>query len=112
MSTLFNTNKRLQNLRILLTHLPEDLPDRGDDSELPLISFQIDPAVLERTDGDVVQAVCETLHAICAVVDVLEKYLRTYPGSQDLQKWVNDLYRAACKVYEVFEKAVRHLDHL
>ena len=87
----------LQNLRILLTHLLEELPDMGEDSQYPFVNFQIDPAIPKQTKGDVAQALCQFLSAtflddghiyidergasICAVVDVLTEYLNRYPDN-------------------------------
>jgi len=113
----------LQNLRILLTHLPEELPDMGEDSQYPFVNFQIDLAILKRTKA---QALCQFLSAtfiddgniyiderganVCAVVDVLTEYLNRYPDNADLKKWVSTLQKAAEKLYEDRETAVQYLD--
>jgi hypothetical protein len=107
----------LNNLRKLLTNLPHALPCPSEgDSDYPLLSFELNDAVLQRTNGDVVRAVSETLWAIfvadreflisergpsiCAVVDVLGKYLSEYPNSSTLRKWVSNIGNAAKKVYK------------
>ena len=63
MSSLPRSANDLQNLQNLLTHLLEELPDMGEDSQYPFVNFQIDPAVLKQTHGDVAQALCQTLWA-------------------------------------------------
>lgn len=108
----------LQNLRILLTHLPEELPDVGEDSQYPFVNFQIDPAILKRTNGDIAQALCQTLWAtfmddglicidergagICGVVDVLADYLNWYPDNADLKNWVSKLRNAATQLHQMW----------
>jgi len=107
----------LNNLHKLLTNLPHALPcPSEEDSDYPFLpSFEIDDAVLQCTNGDVVCAVSETLWAIfvadgklsiaehgpsiCAVVDVLGKYLSEYPNNTKLCKWVSDIGNAAKEVY-------------
>ena len=99
------TQKKLQDLRVLLENLLEDLPALpSDESEYPLIGFKLDLAILCHTNGDVASAVCESFRAmfiddgqtyleehgesICAAADVLGKYLTEYPENQGLLKWV------------------------
>src|SRR6267154_3020719 len=99
---------KLNNLYKLLTNLPHALPCPSErDSDYPFLSFELDNAVLQCTNGDVVHAVSKLLWAIfvadgellisergpsiCAVVDVLGKYLSEYPNSSALRRWVSDI---------------------
>lgn len=120
------TNRELQDLRELLENLPDALPaPLVNNSEYLLTSFTLDPATVSRMKGDVPSAVCETFRAlfvedgkiyldergesICAVTDVLAKYLVAYPEHQGLLKWVKQLKEAAQEVYKNYGKEVRHL---
>jgi hypothetical protein len=93
----------LDTLRELLTNLPHALPHRYEEnSEYPFLSFEIRSAVLQRTNGDVVRALSESLWSIffadgellifergpsiCAVVDVLGRYLAEHPTSPVLHQ--------------------------
>jgi hypothetical protein len=118
--------ERVNYLRILLAHLPSALPIPaiGYSDYHQLVEFQIDPAVLRRTSGNVVRAVCESLHAIFAddgkiiitergpeiraVTEVLTKYLSDYPRNPALEKWVKIVTEAAEKVYNDYRVPVRH----
>ena len=52
----------LDNLRKLLKGLPHALPCPSEvDSDYPFLPFEIDDAVLQRTNGDVVCAVSQLL---------------------------------------------------
>ena len=98
----------------------------GEDSQYPFVNFQIDPAILKQTKGNVTQALCQFLSAtfiddgniyidersasVCAVVDVLTEYLNRYPDNADLKKWVSTLQKAAEKLYEDCETAVQYFD--
>ena len=118
----------LDDLRELLTNLPHTLPcPSEDDSEYPFLSFELNDAVLQCTNGDVVRAVSQSLWAIfiadgeflisehgpsiCAVVDVLGKYLSEYPNSTILQKWVSDIGNAAKKLYKSHGIMVTSVSH-
>lgn len=116
---------KLDTLRELLTNLPHTLPCPSEDnSDYPFLSFRINDAVLQRTNGDVARAVSESLWSIffadgellilergpsiCAVVDVLGKYLSEYPNSPTLHQWVRDIGNAARNVYKLHGIAVSH----
>lgn len=120
---LLATKRELQDLRVLLENLPDALPAPSvENSEYPLISFTLDPAVLRRMKGDVPSAVCETFRALfvkdgqiyleergknmCAATDVLGEYLTAYPENWRLLKWVRQLKEAARKVYKNYGKEV------
>jgi hypothetical protein len=99
---------QLSYLQHLLSHLPSSLPCPDPEdleySELIALGLNINPRVLERTSGDEVQAVHEILGTIfvqdgqmvinehgptvCAVVDVLHKYLQKYLGDPQLEQWI------------------------
>jgi hypothetical protein len=115
----------LDNLRDLLTDLPHALPCPSErDSDYPFLSFELDDAVLQYTNGDVARAVgqmlwsifivdgelliCERGPSICAVVDVLRKYISEYPNSDTLRKWVSDIGNAAKGVYKSHGIMVSH----
>ena len=52
----------LDTLRELLTNLPLALPCRSEENtNYPFLSFEIHGAVLQRTNGDVVRALSESL---------------------------------------------------
>ena len=119
----------LDALRELLTNLPLALPYRSEEStestDYPFLSFEIRDAVLQRTNGDVVHALSEELRSIfvedglhgellisergpciCAVIDVLRKYLSEHPNHPILHKWVRDIADAARKVYNLYSVVV------
>jgi hypothetical protein len=102
---------QLSYLQCLLSHLPSSLPcpdpedlEYSELTELIALGLDINPRVLERTSGDKVQAVHEILGTIfvqdgqmvinecsptvCAVVDMLHKYLQKYPGDPQLEQWI------------------------
>jgi hypothetical protein len=111
----------LSELRILLSNLPKTLglPSRSK-TIYPFVGFELDPELLDRT-GDEVGALNEQLKGafgwksrttgdgiipilergehICAVVDVLEKYMDRNPANAVLEKWVADITEGAKKVY-------------
>ena len=102
----------LDTLCELLTNLPLALPCRSEENtDYPFLSFEIHGAVLQRTNGDVIRALSKSLWSIffadgellisergpciCAVVDVLRKYLSKHPNNPILHKWVRDIGDAA-----------------
>jgi hypothetical protein len=115
----------LDTLCELLTNLPLALPCRSEENtDYPFLSFEIHGAVLQRTNGDVIRALSESLWSIffadgellisergpciCAVVDVLRKYLSEHPNNPILHKWVRDIGDAARKVYNLYGVVVSH----
>ena len=111
----------LSELRSLLSNLPTSLKlPSASNTVYPFVGFKLDPELLERT-GDEVGALNEQLKGafgwksrttgngiipilergkyICAVADVLEKYMGQNPANAILEKWVADISEGAKKVY-------------
>jgi hypothetical protein len=111
------TTRQLRELRRLLARLPSSLPEPGPEAtQYPFVGFQPDLEFLERTEselgavneslkaafgwksrssGDKIIPIVERGKHICAVADVLERYLAAHPGDAVLMKWVADLSDAA-----------------
>jgi hypothetical protein len=116
------TPHKLKTLWHLLSHLPEALPDDSESTDFPFLEYELDPAIIQRTNGDIPEAVCESLTAIfvadgkilisergqniCAVVDVLAHYLAEYLGHANLEHWIGRLEKAVHKVYAEYQKLV------
>ena|ERR1700722_3580362 len=118
----------LARLELLLTHLPDTLPDPAPElSSYPFISFELDQDLYEkiedevgtlneqfkrafgwksRTTGDGILPITERGESICAVVDVLSKYLEKHPGNAILEKWTDDIIEGAKKIYQLAGKEV------
>jgi hypothetical protein len=118
--------QQLQELRKLLARLPSSLPEpSAATTRYPFINFEPDLEFLERTEselgavneslksifgwksrttGDKTLPILERGKNICAVADVLEHYLKLYPGDAILLKWVADLSEAARKVGQAANK--------
>ncbi|KAF8233361.1 hypothetical protein L208DRAFT_1377294 [Tricholoma matsutake] len=106
------------DLKVLLKTLPKELPlpDNAETSDysVSLPPFEILEPVLQCIEGDIPEAVAETIRvtffvdgevlitecrpAICAVADVLTTYLATYPKHPSLKKWVKRIADAARKM--------------
>ncbi|KAG9223476.1 hypothetical protein PLEOSDRAFT_1101196 [Pleurotus ostreatus PC15] len=100
--------QKLVRLARLLRYLPRTLPDTGRTSKVyTFLSWSTNPDYEDinenfktvfgwaaRSSGDGILAITERGESVCAVVDVLRKYLRAYPSDAILLKWVDDITNA------------------
>jgi len=112
-----SNSKGLAQLRLYLQNLPKNLslpasghsvygfehfaPDAEwveDIGEEGAVNRQLEILLGSRVKGPI--RLIERGPSICAVVDVLDKYLARHPKSLILQKWVSDLTVSATLAYE------------
>ncbi|TFY64064.1 hypothetical protein EVG20_g6072 [Dentipellis fragilis] len=118
----------LHELRELLNHLPDELPlPNGNSRYQAFLSFGLDTDLMDKigdevgvvsdqfkgvfgwkthTTGDGIRAIEECSKPICAVVDVLARFLKVHPGDAVLRKWALDIADGARKQYRIYGKAV------
>jgi hypothetical protein len=122
----------LDRLKLLLDHLPRQLPIRSaaDSAFSSFLFFRIDPDLLEktgcevsalseqlkgifgwkgRTTGDGIVAIEERGDAVCAMHKVLKEFWECHPQNNVLRKWIIDVLKGVEKAYHVHEVAVRYL---
>lgn len=112
-----SNSKSLAQLRLYLQNLPENLPlpasgqsiygfeDFAPDAEWledigeeGAVNRQLEILLGSRAKGPI--RLKERGPSICAVTDVLDKYIARHPTSVILQKWVSDLTDSAVLAYE------------
>ena len=119
----------LHQLRVLLKNLPETLPYTEVKESLyySFKSFSVSDELVEktgseesalnehfksvfgwktRTTGDGILDIVERGPGIRKVVGFLEHFHAKYPADTVLQKWCEDLWRGAVKVYKTHSKEV------
>jgi hypothetical protein len=123
-----DVQNKLSELKLLLAHLPAELPSPpAQATKYPFLDFQLDPVFLERTEsevgainesfkaifgwdarttGDGIISILERGNNICAVADVLTKYLTLHPRDGILEKWLIDIIAGVKKVYNETQKEV------
>jgi len=121
----------LDRLKLLLDHLPRQLPlMTADDSVFStFLVFRIDPDLLEKTGcevsalseqlkgifrwktqttGDGVIAIEERGDPICAMHKVLAEFWECHPQNNVLQKWIFDILKGVEKAYHIHNATVCH----
>ncbi|KAG6914180.1 hypothetical protein DXG01_001914, partial [Tephrocybe rancida] len=114
--TRFMADNLIACVKTLFDQLPDSLPcpELNESDYALLYDFHIDPAVLQRTDGDVPWAVAQSIWAlfeadgeviveergpaISSVTLVLSHYLGEFPGDPRLTDWVAHL-KTVLEVY-------------
>lgn len=119
----------LDRLKLLLDHLPRQLPIRtGKDSAFSMFLFYtIDHDLLEktgcevsalseqlkgvfgwkaRTTGDGIVAIEECGEPICAMHTVLADFWKHYPQNNVLRKWIFDILKGVEKAYHFHNASV------
>jgi hypothetical protein len=119
MSPLSDLHLLLENLPHMLPLLP--LPEESDYAKL-ILPFELSLPVLQRTQGNKITALLETLASIfcqdgeviisehgeplLAVANILEVYLLKYPNDCVLLNWVGILSQACKGLYKSNKSAV------
>lgn len=122
----------LSKLRLLLEHLPNQLPSKpvdGPDASryVSLVGFQPDDELVEltgskagalnmhlervfghatRSTGDGILPILERGPPICAIHNLLKDYCTEFPNDNILKKWVIDVAKGAEKVYNTHQVTV------
>jgi hypothetical protein len=105
----------LDKLRLYLSHLPATLPLQPADSVNSLQFFALDPGWVNdigeeyavnrqlevclgsRAHGPI--QLKERGPGVVAIADILEQYLKEYPGSVILRKWLTDMIDSSASAY-------------
>lgn len=120
----------LDRLKLLLDHLPRQLPIKTANSAFSsFLFFKVDPDLLEKTGcevsalseqlkvifgwkaqttGDGIVSIEERGDAVCAMHKVFAEFWDRHPQNNVLRKWIFDVLKGVEKAYNIHNVAVRY----
>jgi hypothetical protein len=117
-------------MRLLINHLPDQLPEKknSESKYAGFLSFALDPDILERTgcevatlgeqmervfgwkartEGDGIIPIDERGPALAALVDILEEFFERHSANNVLKKWIVGILKGLEKVFALHGTQVR-----